>query len=95
MQLMSGQMGSISGIDDTIHDTMNRVTGLSPLGHVRQTSREDANLLLSMEEIAGDGVYLYDMGELDDTERSHLIVDKDTQMVYDVRKDIDMARLER
>ena len=35
------------------------------------------------------------MGELDDTERSHLIVDKDTQMVYDVRKDIDMARLER
>ena len=35
------------------------------------------------------------MGELDDTERSHLIVDKDTQRVYDVRKDMDMARLER
>ena len=35
------------------------------------------------------------MGKMDDTERSHLIIDKDTQMVYDIRKDLDMARLDR
>lgn len=28
-------------------------------------------------------------------ERSHLIVDKDTQQVFDIRKDMDMARLDR
>ena len=35
------------------------------------------------------------MGEMDDYERSNLIVDKDTQRVYDMRKDMDMARLDR
>ena len=35
------------------------------------------------------------MGQMDDTERSHLIIDQDTKLVYDVRKDMDMARLER
>ena len=94
--MMNGQMamGSISGIDDSAHDNLNRVTGLSPTNQ-RQTSREDANLLLFLQENEENGVYLHDMGQMDDTERSHLIIDKDTQMVYDVRKDLDMARLER
>lgn len=35
------------------------------------------------------------MGQMDDMERSHLIIDKDTNKVYDVRKEMDMARLER
>ena len=43
---MAGQMGSISGIIDesTHHENLNRVT--TGLNQVRQTSREDANLLL-------------------------------------------------
>ena len=32
---------------------------------------------------------------MDDTERSHLIIDKDTGLVFDIRKDMDMARLDR
>ena len=32
---------------------------------------------------------------MDDYERSNLIIDKDTQRVYDMRKDMDMARLDR
>ena len=72
------KFGSISGIDDTMHDNLNRVTGLSPtLPNNRQTSREDANLLLFLQENEENGVYLHDMGQLDDTERSNLIVDKD------------------
>ena len=35
------------------------------------------------------------MGQIDDSIRSNLIVDKDTQLVYDVRKDMDMAKLDR
>lgn len=87
------KFGSISGIDDTIDHS--RVTGLSPNMNPRQTSREDANLLLFLQENEEQGVYLHDMGQLDETERCNLIIDKDTQMVYDVRKEIDMARLER
>ncbi len=52
-------------------------------------------MLIFLQENEENGVYLHDMGQLDDTERSNLIIDKDTQMVYDVRKDMDMARLER
>lgn len=89
------KFGSISGIDDTMQDNLNRITGLSPTTVNRQTSREDANLLIFLQENEENGVYLHDMGQLDDTERSNLIIDKDTQMVYDVRKDMDMARLER
>lgn len=44
----------------------------------RQTGREDANLLLFLQENEENGVYLADMGQMDDTERSHLIIDKDT-----------------
>ena len=92
---MAGQMGSISGIIDesTHHENLNRVT--TGLNQVRQTSREDANLLLFLQENEENGVYLHDMGQMDDTERSHLIIDQDTKLVYDVRKDMDMARLER
>ena len=35
------------------------------------------------------------MGKMDDTERSHLIIDKDTQMVYDTRKEVDLIKLEK
>ena len=35
------------------------------------------------------------MGQIDDSVRSNLIIDKDTQLVYDVRKDMDMAKLDR
>ena len=38
---------------------------------------------------------MYDMGKMDDTERSHLIIDKDTQMVYDTRKEVDLIKLEK
>ena len=34
------------------------------------------------------------MGEMGDAERSHLIIDKDTQLVYDTRKEIDLLKLE-
>ncbi len=90
------KFGSISGIDDTMQDNLNRITGLSPtLNGVRVTTREDANLLLFLQENEEHGVYLHDMGQIDESERSNLIIDKDTQLVYDVRKDMDMARLER
>ena len=59
------KFGSISGIDDTMHDNLNRITGLSPMGHTlvnRQTSREDANLLIFLQENEENGVYLHDMG---------------------------------
>ena len=52
-------------------------------------------MLLFLQENEENGVYLHDMGQMDDTERSHLIIDQDTKLVYDVRKDMDMARLER
>jgi hypothetical protein len=35
------------------------------------------------------------MGQIEESERTNLIVDKDTQMVYDVRREIDLARLDR
>ena len=58
------KFGSISGIDDS-HDNLNRITGLSPT-HIaagqRLTSREDANLLLFLQENEEHGVYLHDMG---------------------------------
>jgi len=38
---------------------------------------------------------MHDMGQMDDYVRSNLIVDNDTQRVYDMRKEIDMARLDR
>lgn len=38
---------------------------------------------------------MHDMGQMDDYERSNLIVDKDTQRVYDMRKEMDMAQLHR
>ena len=38
---------------------------------------------------------MYDMGKMDDTERSHFIIDKDTQMVYDTRKEVDLIKLEK
>ena len=52
-------------------------------------------MLLFLQENEENGVYLHDMGQIDESERSNLIVDKDTQMVYDVRREIDLARLER
>ena len=55
------KFGSISGIDDTV-DNFNRITGLSPTLGPRQTSREDANLLLFLAENEEVGVYLHDMG---------------------------------
>ena len=54
-------MGSISGIHDNQGDNLNRVTGLSPT-QFRATSREDANLLLFLQENEENGVYLHDMG---------------------------------
>ena len=75
---MNGRISGISGIDDTLHETLNRLTSLSPTIQVRLTSREDANLLLFLQENEENGVYLHDMGQMDDTERSHMIVDKDT-----------------
>lgn len=59
------------------------------------TSREDANLLLFLQENEENGVYLHDMGAIDESERTNLIVDRDTQQVYDVRREIDLAKLER
>lgn len=58
------KFGSISGIDDTMHDNLNRITGLSPtlVNPNRQTSREDANLLIFLQENEENGVYLHDMG---------------------------------
>jgi len=50
------KFGSISGINDESQDNMHRITGLglSPtgIGHpkLRLTSREDANLLLFLQE---------------------------------------------
>lgn len=35
------------------------------------------------------------MGEIDDLERSNYILDKDTQMVYDSRKEGDLVKLEK
>ena len=35
------------------------------------------------------------MGQIDENERSNLIIDKDTQQVYDTRREIDLAKLER
>ena len=59
---MNGRITGISGIDDTLHETMNRLTGLSPTVQVRLTSREDANLLLFFQENEENGVYLHDIG---------------------------------
>jgi len=61
------KFGSISGLDDTMHGDISRVTGigLSPTfspGTGRQTSREDANLLLFLQDNDENGVYLHDMG---------------------------------
>ena len=93
------KFGDISGFDDngqTAIDSRFTNLGLSPTaGPGRQTNREDANLLLILQENEENGVYLHDMGQIDESERSNLIVDKDTQMVYDMRREIDLARLER
>lgn len=35
------------------------------------------------------------MGKMDDSERSNLIIDRDTQMVYDSRKEVDLIKLEK
>ena len=35
------------------------------------------------------------MGQIDESERTNLIVDKDTSQVYDTRREIDLAKLER
>ena len=61
------KFGSISGIDDAMYENLNRVTGLSPTHHngisgIRATSREDANLLLFLQENEQHGVFLHDMG---------------------------------
>jgi len=100
VQRATQKFGSISGIQDesVSHDNLNRITGLSPklaMDNPRLTSREDANLLLFLQENEEHGVYLHDMGQMDDTERSNLIIDKDTSIVYDMRREMDMARLER
>ena len=50
--------------------------------------------MLFLQDQSEQGVYLYDMGKMDDTERSHLIIDKDTQLVYDSRKELDLLKLE-
>ena len=52
-------------------------------------------MLVFLQENEEHGVYLADMGTIDDCERSNLIIDKDTQQVYDTRKEIDLAKLER
>ena len=77
-RLGTHKFGSISGIDDTHLESMNRITGLSPTNNIRATNREDANLVLFLQENEEFGVYVHDMGVMDDTERSHLIIDKDT-----------------
>ena len=51
--------------------------------------------MMYLQEGEVAGVYLADMGEIDDMERSHLIFDKDTQMVYDSRKEVDLIKLEK
>lgn len=61
----------------------------------RDTQAADANLLLIMQENEEHGVYLHDMGPLDDEERANLIIDSDTNQVYDVRKESDLIKLDR
>ena len=98
--------GEISGIIDersTLAGDLSRQTGfggLSPpkdyggaLG--RDTQAADANLLLIMQENEEHGVYLHDMGPIDDEERANLIIDNDTNQVYDVRKESDLIKLDR
>jgi hypothetical protein len=90
------QFGSISGIDEnTYMGDLSRVTGLmSPKDRITTTSN-DNNLILFLQEAEQDGVYLADMGEIDELERSNFILDKDTQMVYDSRKENDLVKLEK
>ena len=38
---------------------------------------------------------MHDMGDIDDTERSNLIIDKDTNMVFDSRKEVDLIKIEK
>ena len=52
-------------------------------------------MLLFLQDTEEHGVYLHDMGPMDDYERSNMVIDKDTQQVYDMRKEMDMARLDR
>ena len=79
---------------------LSRVTGLSPTlkdarGITTVTMNNDPNLMMFLQEGEEHGVYLYNMGEIDDLERSNYILDKDTQMVYDSRKELDMLRLDK
>ena len=88
------QFGSISGIDQASID-LSRVTGLQGHNIRGGTAAQDSDLILCLQDVEEQGVYIYDMGEIDDLERSNLILDKDTQMVYDSRKELDLRRLEK
>ena len=88
--------GSISGMDNS---AFSRITGANDKLLRIETSETSANndpqMMLFLQDQTEQGVYIYDMGKMDDTERSHLIIDKDTQMVYDTRKEIDLLKLEK
>ena len=65
---------------------------------IKEASPEDQKLWdilkgdAPLEEIE-EHVYLEDMGQIDDEERTFLIVDKDTGEVFDLRNDQQIERL--
>ena len=94
----NGQFGSISGIDQASMAEVSRITALQNMNgvNVGNTSKGDVtNLMMYLQDGEEPGVYLHDMGDIDDTERSNLIIDKDTNMVFDSRKEVDLIKIEK
>ena len=81
------------------NSAFSRITGaqnqLVRIQGSESSTNNDPHMMMFLQDQNEQGVYLYDMGKMEDTERSHLIIDKDTQMVYDTRKEVDLIKLEK
>ena len=75
---------------------LSRITNMLKSDGIRAgTTGDVSNLMAYLQDGDEGGVYLHDMGEIDDLERSNYILDKDTKLVYDARKETDLIRLDK